>query len=173
MLSYPCLCVCIGAAVGPLLAGLLSAHGWDQVFYMLMTADFFALLVSTAQVGAVTRVLLSLFNLYYRVRLQLLLRLVFKEMRSVKDRPRTSVEWVHVPEAHFSVSQSKSSALISVWSFCFPDWRNTEHFTLLSGWKTFCPQRFPNQDHSLNLSSEADLQFDLILSTVLCAIPAV
>lgn len=35
-----------GAAVGPLLAGLLSAGGWDQVFYMLMTADFFALLVS-------------------------------------------------------------------------------------------------------------------------------
>ncbi|KAK2849790.1 hypothetical protein Q7C36_008573 [Tachysurus vachellii] len=56
----------VGAAVGPLLAGLLSAHGWDQVFYMLMTADFFALL--------------------------LLLRLVFKEMRSVKNRPRASVE---------------------------------------------------------------------------------
>ncbi|KAI5618598.1 glucose-6-phosphate exchanger SLC37A1 isoform X2, partial [Silurus asotus] len=56
----------VGAAIGPLLAGLLSAHGWDQVFYMLMTADFFALL--------------------------LLLRLVFKEMRSNKNRPRTSVE---------------------------------------------------------------------------------
>uniref|UniRef100_A0A8C1KHE2 Solute carrier family 37 member 1 n=1 Tax=Cyprinus carpio TaxID=7962 RepID=A0A8C1KHE2_CYPCA len=35
----------VGAAVGPLLAGLLSAQGWDQVFYMLMTADFLALLV--------------------------------------------------------------------------------------------------------------------------------
>lgn len=35
-----------GAALGPLLAGLLSAGGWDQVFYMLMTADFLALLVS-------------------------------------------------------------------------------------------------------------------------------
>uniref|UniRef100_A0A8C1Y6R1 Solute carrier family 37 member 1 n=1 Tax=Cyprinus carpio TaxID=7962 RepID=A0A8C1Y6R1_CYPCA len=34
----------VGAAVGPLLAGLLSAQGWDQVFYMLMTADFLALL---------------------------------------------------------------------------------------------------------------------------------
>lgn len=34
-----------GAALGPLLAGLLSAGGWDQVFYMLMTADFLALLV--------------------------------------------------------------------------------------------------------------------------------
>uniref|UniRef100_A0A671SLK5 Solute carrier family 37 member 1 n=1 Tax=Sinocyclocheilus anshuiensis TaxID=1608454 RepID=A0A671SLK5_9TELE len=36
----------IGAAVGPLLAGLLSSQGWDQVLYMLMTADFLALLVS-------------------------------------------------------------------------------------------------------------------------------
>lgn len=36
-----------GAALGPLLAGLLSAGGWDQVFYMLMTADFLALLVSS------------------------------------------------------------------------------------------------------------------------------
>uniref|UniRef100_A0A8C5NGY3 Major facilitator superfamily (MFS) profile domain-containing protein n=1 Tax=Gouania willdenowi TaxID=441366 RepID=A0A8C5NGY3_GOUWI len=37
----------IGAySLGPLLAGLLSADGWDQVFYMLMTADFLALLVS-------------------------------------------------------------------------------------------------------------------------------
>uniref|UniRef100_A0AAQ4RJC6 Solute carrier family 37 member 1 n=1 Tax=Gasterosteus aculeatus aculeatus TaxID=481459 RepID=A0AAQ4RJC6_GASAC len=36
----------VGAALGPLLAGLLSAGGWDQVFYMLMTADFFALCVS-------------------------------------------------------------------------------------------------------------------------------
>uniref|UniRef100_A0A669DID0 Solute carrier family 37 member 1 n=1 Tax=Oreochromis niloticus TaxID=8128 RepID=A0A669DID0_ORENI len=35
----------VGAALGPLLAGLLSAGGWDQVFYMLMTADFLALLV--------------------------------------------------------------------------------------------------------------------------------
>uniref|UniRef100_A0A672M2Q8 Solute carrier family 37 member 1 n=1 Tax=Sinocyclocheilus grahami TaxID=75366 RepID=A0A672M2Q8_SINGR len=34
----------IGVAVGPLLAGLLSSQGWDQVFYMLMTADFLALL---------------------------------------------------------------------------------------------------------------------------------
>uniref|UniRef100_A0A671M8C6 Glycerol-3-phosphate transporter-like n=1 Tax=Sinocyclocheilus anshuiensis TaxID=1608454 RepID=A0A671M8C6_9TELE len=38
----------VGAAVGPLLAGLLSARGWDQVFYMLMTADFLALLVTCA-----------------------------------------------------------------------------------------------------------------------------
>uniref|UniRef100_A0A3B3ICI4 Solute carrier family 37 member 1 n=1 Tax=Oryzias latipes TaxID=8090 RepID=A0A3B3ICI4_ORYLA len=36
----------VGAALGPLLAGLLSSYGWDKVFYMLMAADFFALLVS-------------------------------------------------------------------------------------------------------------------------------
>ncbi|TRZ01048.1 hypothetical protein DNTS_033664 [Danionella cerebrum] len=35
----------VGAALGPLLAGVLSARGWNRVFYMLMTADFFALLV--------------------------------------------------------------------------------------------------------------------------------
>ncbi|KAK9969713.1 hypothetical protein ABG768_027863 [Culter alburnus] len=56
----------VGAAVGPLLAGLLSAQGWDQVFYMLMTADFFALL--------------------------LLLRLVMKELRSHRSRPGVAVE---------------------------------------------------------------------------------
>ncbi|XP_069011307.1 LOW QUALITY PROTEIN: glucose-6-phosphate exchanger SLC37A1 [Embiotoca jacksoni] len=56
----------VGAALGPLLAGLLSAGGWDQVFYMLMTADFLALL--------------------------LLLRLVTKELTSSKPRPISAVE---------------------------------------------------------------------------------
>uniref|UniRef100_A0A8C2IGQ2 Solute carrier family 37 member 1 n=1 Tax=Cyprinus carpio TaxID=7962 RepID=A0A8C2IGQ2_CYPCA len=56
----------VGAAVGPLLAGLLSAQGWDQVFYMLMTADFLALL--------------------------LLLRLVMKEHCSHRKRPGVAVE---------------------------------------------------------------------------------
>ena len=35
-----------GAAVGPLLAGVVSAYGWQNVFYMLMAADVFAMLVS-------------------------------------------------------------------------------------------------------------------------------
>uniref|UniRef100_A0A4W6DZ85 Solute carrier family 37 member 1 n=1 Tax=Lates calcarifer TaxID=8187 RepID=A0A4W6DZ85_LATCA len=56
----------VGAALGPLLAGLLSAGGWDQVFYMLMTADFLALV--------------------------LLLRLVTKELSSTKSRPISTVE---------------------------------------------------------------------------------
>ncbi|XP_052461462.1 glucose-6-phosphate exchanger SLC37A1 [Carassius gibelio] len=56
----------VGAAVGPLLAGLLSGQGWDQVFYMLMTADFLALL--------------------------LLLRLVMKELCSHRKRPGVTVE---------------------------------------------------------------------------------
>ncbi|KAM4558007.1 glucose-6-phosphate exchanger SLC37A1 isoform 2-T2 [Odontesthes bonariensis] len=56
----------VGAALGPLLAGLLSAGGWDQVFYMLMTADFLALL--------------------------LLVRLVKKELTSSKSHPISAVE---------------------------------------------------------------------------------
>uniref|UniRef100_A0A8K9UYR5 Solute carrier family 37 member 1 n=1 Tax=Oncorhynchus mykiss TaxID=8022 RepID=A0A8K9UYR5_ONCMY len=35
----------VGAAIGPLLAGVLSSRGWNQVFYMLMAADFLALLL--------------------------------------------------------------------------------------------------------------------------------
>ncbi|XP_072115933.1 glucose-6-phosphate exchanger SLC37A1-like [Mobula birostris] len=35
----------IGAAIGPLLAGLISPTGWNNVFYMLMVADAFALLL--------------------------------------------------------------------------------------------------------------------------------
>ncbi|XP_075937146.1 glucose-6-phosphate exchanger SLC37A1 isoform X1 [Anarhichas minor] len=56
----------VGAALGPLLAGLLSPGGWDQVFYMLMIADFLALL--------------------------LLLRLVTQELTSNKSRPISAVE---------------------------------------------------------------------------------
>ncbi|XP_056291374.1 glucose-6-phosphate exchanger SLC37A1 isoform X2 [Pseudoliparis swirei] len=56
----------LGAALGPLLAGLLSAGGWDRVFYMLMAADFLALLT--------------------------LLRLVTKELSSTKPRPIFAVE---------------------------------------------------------------------------------
>lgn len=33
----------LGAAVGPLLAGLFSASGWQNVFYMLMISDILAL----------------------------------------------------------------------------------------------------------------------------------
>lgn len=36
----------LGAALGPLLAGLLSSSGWNNVFYMLMIADACALVVS-------------------------------------------------------------------------------------------------------------------------------
>ncbi|XP_043928160.1 glucose-6-phosphate exchanger SLC37A1 isoform X2 [Protopterus annectens] len=35
----------VGAALGPLLAGLLAPSGWNNVFYMLMTADACALLL--------------------------------------------------------------------------------------------------------------------------------
>lgn len=46
----------IGAAVGPLLAGLVYAWaGWHNVFYMLMCADLFALLVSLFDPYACTK----------------------------------------------------------------------------------------------------------------------
>jgi len=35
----------LGAALGPLLTGLLISHGWDDIFYMLMTATAFAALL--------------------------------------------------------------------------------------------------------------------------------
>lgn len=36
---------CIGAALGPLLAGLISPTGWNNVFYMLISADVLACLL--------------------------------------------------------------------------------------------------------------------------------
>lgn len=36
-----------GAAIGPQLAGILSRSSWHHVFYMLIAAEFVALLVST------------------------------------------------------------------------------------------------------------------------------
>lgn len=35
----------IGAAVGPLFAGLISSHGWENVFYMLIVADIIAMIL--------------------------------------------------------------------------------------------------------------------------------
>ncbi|GAB6020611.1 hypothetical protein CHUAL_003286 [Chamberlinius hualienensis] len=35
----------LGAAVGPLLAGVIAAKGWSNVFYMLMAADVFAMML--------------------------------------------------------------------------------------------------------------------------------
>lgn len=34
-----------GAAVGPLVAGLVSSSGWQNVFYMLIASDILALLL--------------------------------------------------------------------------------------------------------------------------------
>lgn len=41
----------IGAAVGPLLAGLVSGTGWQNVFYMLMISDVLALVFLVRLVG--------------------------------------------------------------------------------------------------------------------------
>lgn len=35
----------IGAAVGPLMAGMISSNGWQDVFYMLILSDFIAMLM--------------------------------------------------------------------------------------------------------------------------------
>ena len=39
--------VVLGAAIGPLLTGVISTTGWKNVFYMLIGADIMALLVSS------------------------------------------------------------------------------------------------------------------------------
>lgn len=52
----------IGAAVGPLIAGLVSSSGWENVFHMLVISDVLALI--------------------------LLLRLVRKEIIRQKRNPR-------------------------------------------------------------------------------------
>ena len=41
-----CFVLCLGAALGPLLTGLISPTGWQNVFYMLIAADVCAFLVS-------------------------------------------------------------------------------------------------------------------------------
>lgn len=40
-----------GAAVGPLIAGLISSSGWKNVFYMLMVSDVLAMLFLLRLVG--------------------------------------------------------------------------------------------------------------------------
>lgn len=109
-----------GAAVGPLLAGLLSAQGWDQVFYMLMTADFFALLVSLNK---------SLLNLLHF--LKLLHCCCF--LKQNFDEPtvyETTVYRVHVYRALKRIEKQLKSSLYATCTFqgamrnrtnsCFP-----------------------------------------------------
>lgn len=57
----------VGAALGPLLAGLLSPYGWHNVFLMLMMSDGFALLF--------------------------LLRLIKKELKCVRQPIEEQTEW--------------------------------------------------------------------------------
>ncbi|XP_013111157.2 glucose-6-phosphate exchanger SLC37A2 [Stomoxys calcitrans] len=35
----------IGAAIGPLMAGMISSHGWQNVFYMLILSNIFAMIL--------------------------------------------------------------------------------------------------------------------------------
>jgi len=51
-------CSChVGAAIGPQLTGILSRSGWQYVFYMLIAAEFAALVVSNS-------LLLYIFNIF-------------------------------------------------------------------------------------------------------------
>nr|CAD7462127.1 unnamed protein product [Timema tahoe] len=57
----------IGAAVGPLLAGVISSRGWENVFYMLIISDIIALMVNNLQTSQSELIWHSLIcNTYYR-----------------------------------------------------------------------------------------------------------
>ena len=49
----------LGAALGPLLAGVISAHSWDNVFYMLIACDVIAAILLSRQVSAEVKNILS------------------------------------------------------------------------------------------------------------------
>lgn len=52
-----------GAALGPLLAGVISPSGWNNVFYMLISADVLACLVREQSLSVyLHRINLFLFN---------------------------------------------------------------------------------------------------------------
>jgi len=44
--NFHCVCL-VGAALGPLLTGIISPTGWKNVFYMLIAADIAALAISS------------------------------------------------------------------------------------------------------------------------------
>ena len=46
----------VGAAIGPLLAGVLNPYGWHVVFYMLIGSDAFAMVVSFYWSNAVSHI---------------------------------------------------------------------------------------------------------------------
>lgn len=79
----------IGAAVGPLLAGLVSRWaGWHNVFYMLMIADMLALLVSLLYSDIFKWQ--QLFSISLQLLLfQLLSRLVYRDVQIFIQRRRT------------------------------------------------------------------------------------
>ncbi|XP_018405091.1 PREDICTED: glucose-6-phosphate exchanger SLC37A2 isoform X2 [Cyphomyrmex costatus] len=82
----------IGAAVGPLLAGLVSRWGgWHNVFYMLMCADLFALLVSLLCLFIDIKIcnkILHTNNVHTVLLFQLLSRLVYRDIRLYVQRRR-------------------------------------------------------------------------------------
>lgn len=76
-----------GAALGPLLAGLISPTGWNNVFYMLIAADVLACLVGpSVEVpqphGSAPQTHLPAVTALPPLPLQLLARVVVKEVRT-------------------------------------------------------------------------------------------
>lgn len=82
----------IGAAVGPLLAGLVSRWaGWHSVFYMLMGSDLLALLVSSLYplvYSGRNGILVSDTYICCILSFQLLSRLVYRELKVYVQRRR-------------------------------------------------------------------------------------
>ncbi|XP_009068384.1 PREDICTED: sugar phosphate exchanger 2, partial [Acanthisitta chloris] len=72
----------IGAALGPLLAGLISPTGWNNVFYMLIAADVLACLVGPSSAGLLLLLWGSTGSLLAAdLQRRLLTRVVVKEAR--------------------------------------------------------------------------------------------
>lgn len=79
----------VGAAIGPLLAGLVSSYyGWHNVFYMLMAADVLALCVSIdITLFHVQIKIISVISMFVDlVFFQLLSRLVYRDMKMFVQR---------------------------------------------------------------------------------------
>lgn len=62
-----------GAALGPLFAGLISPTGWNNVFYMLISADILACLVRN---DTLTAIIYKISNSHSLIGWCLLLRLI-------------------------------------------------------------------------------------------------
>lgn len=56
----------LGAAVGPLLAGIISSTGWQNVFYMLGAANLLAFVVSAQDVAFIIILFINFHFLFFK-----------------------------------------------------------------------------------------------------------